>query len=55
MQQKFEFEYDLLESASQLSTADQELLEAAKKATDTAYAPYSNFKVGAAARSKSVV
>ena len=50
MQQKFEFEYDLLEDASQLSITDQELLEAAKKATNTAYAPYSNFKVGAAAR-----
>jgi cytidine deaminase len=50
MQQKFEFEYDLLDNASQLSMADQELLEAAQKATNTAYAPYSNFKVGAAAR-----
>ena len=50
MQQKFEFEYDLLESANELSSADQELLEAAKKATQTAYAPYSHFKVGAAAR-----
>ena len=50
MQQKFEFEYDLLENANELSTADQELLEAAKKATNTAYAPYSKFNVGAAAR-----
>jgi cytidine deaminase len=50
MQQKFEFEYDLLESANELSSADQELLEAAKKATQTAYAPYSHFKVWAAAR-----
>ena len=50
MQQKFEFEYDLLDDSNQLNYADQELLEAAKKATETAYAPYSNFKVGAAAR-----
>ena len=50
MQQKFEFEYDLLDESNQLSSSDQELLEAAKKATQTAYAPYSNFKVGAAAR-----
>ena len=50
MQQKFEFEYDLLDDSNQLSSSDQELLEAAKKATQTAYAPYSNFKVGAAAR-----
>jgi cytidine deaminase len=50
MQQKFEFEYDLLDDSNQLNKADQELLEAAKKATATAFAPYSNFKVGAAAR-----
>ena len=50
MQQKFEFEYDLLENANELSTADQELLQAAKKATNTAYAPYTKFNVGAAAR-----
>ena len=50
MQQKFEFEYDLLDDSNQLSLEDQALLEAAKKATQTAYAPYSNFKVGAAAR-----
>lgn len=50
MHQKFEFEYDLLENSNQLSKDDQELLEAAKKATQTAYAPYSHFNVGAAAR-----
>jgi cytidine deaminase len=50
MQQKFEFEYDLLDDSNQLNSADQELLEAAQKATQTAFAPYSNFKVGAAAR-----
>ena len=50
MQQKFEFEYDLLDNSNQLSKDDQELLEAAKKATQTAYAPYSHFNVGAAAR-----
>ena len=31
MQQKFEFEYDLLDDSNQLSSSDQELLEAAKK------------------------
>lgn len=50
MHQKFEFEYDLLDNSNQLSKVDQELLEAAKKATQTAYAPYSHFNVGAAAR-----
>ncbi len=50
MQKKFEFEYELLNNASSLNEADFELLEAAKQATKTAYAPYSNFYVGAAAR-----
>jgi cytidine deaminase len=50
MAKKFEFEYELLSDASELSPEDNELLEAAKKATETAYAPYSNFLVGAAAR-----
>ncbi len=50
MHHKFEFEYEALTDSSQLSTEDQSLLEAARKATETAYAPYSNFHVGAAAR-----
>jgi cytidine deaminase len=50
MHQKFEFEYDLLDHIGLLGKEDQELLEAAKNATKTAYAPYSNFNVGAAAR-----
>ncbi len=50
MLQKFEFEYESFADANELSKADQLLLEAARKATTTAYAPYSNFKVGAAAR-----
>jgi cytidine deaminase len=50
MHKKFEFEYDLLSDAGSLSTEDFELLAAAKNATKTAYAPYSHFHVGAAAR-----
>ena len=50
MLQKFEFEYELLDDKELLSAVDQELLEKAKEATKTAYAPYSNFYVGAAAR-----
>ena len=50
MQKKIEFEYDLLVDASGLSVEDQQLLEAAKNATKSAYAPYSNFQVGASAR-----
>ena len=49
MLKKYEFEYEQLEHAGLLSLSDQALLNAAIKATETAYAPYSNFKVGAAA------
>lgn len=50
MLKKFEFEYESFADASALSKEDAALLEAARKATSTAFAPYSNFKVGAAAR-----
>jgi cytidine deaminase len=50
MQQKFEFEYQIVDSSDELLSSDQELLAAAKKATENAYAPYSHFFVGAAAR-----
>jgi len=49
MQKKYEFDYEILDHAGLLSDPDQALLNAAIKATETAYAPYSNFKVGAAA------
>jgi cytidine deaminase len=50
MRQKFEFEYELLGNKGQLTEPDQALLEAAQLATKSAYAPYSHFLVGAAAR-----
>lgn len=50
MYQKFEFEYELLANSAHLTKQDQELLEAARNATKNAYAPYSKFLVGAAAR-----
>lgn len=50
MLKKFEFEYESFVDASALNKEDFELLEAARKATSTAFAPYSNFKVGAAAK-----
>jgi cytidine deaminase len=50
MHQKFEFIYELLDNKNSLSVDDQALLDKAKEATKTAYAPYSNFHVGAAAR-----
>jgi cytidine deaminase len=49
MHTKFEFEYELFDDISGLGILDQQLLEKAKEATKTAYAPYSNFYVGAAA------
>ena len=49
MKQKFEFEFEYFEQMNSLSEADNTLLNAARNATKTAFAPYSNFKVGAAA------
>ena len=45
-----QFSYTAYESLFELNDADKELLEAAKEATSLAYAPYSKFRVGAAAR-----
>ncbi len=50
MLKKFEFEYESFTDASTLDKEDFDLLDAARKATSTAFAPYSNFKVGAAAK-----
>jgi cytidine deaminase len=51
MQKKnISFEYEVFESAEELTAADRELLEAARKVTGNAYAPYSHFNVGAVAR-----
>ena len=41
--------YHHFDSLESLPKADKELIEAARKATEKAFAPYSNFKVGAAA------
>jgi cytidine deaminase len=48
MHKKFEFEYEVFDQSDILNKTDLELLVAARKATETAFAPYSNFKVGAA-------
>ncbi|MDP3392843.1 cytidine deaminase [Sediminibacterium sp.] len=43
------FQYQMLENASSLSTEDAHLLLMAREATSKAYAPYSQFQVGAVA------
>ena len=48
-QNKIEFSYLQFDSSEQLSEADAMLLEKARVVTKQAYAPYSNFYVGAVA------
>jgi cytidine deaminase len=47
--EKIIFEYSIVKQIEDLPVAEQELLIAARQCTKNAYAPYSNFKVGAAA------
>ncbi len=44
----FQFQYQHLQNADELSDKHTKLLEKAREITENAYAPYSNFKVGAA-------
>ncbi|MBC7936500.1 MAG: cytidine deaminase [Rhizobacter sp.] len=44
------FGYEVYDSSDDLNADDALLIDTARKITATAYAPYSNFKVGAAAR-----
>ena len=50
MEQKHTFDYRTYDSLCGMMAEERELVEAAKKACATAYAPFSNFHVGAAAR-----
>ena len=52
MQNKFEFDYESYNNSSELTKEDQELLAKARAVTAQAYAPYSQFYVGAIARLK---
>ena len=49
MKQKYNFNYELFEDITELNAEDAALLGEARKITQKAYAPYSNFLVGAAA------
>lgn len=48
--EQLHIEYDLYNDSSELSAEDAALVEAARKITAKAYAPYSNFLVGAVAK-----
>lgn len=49
MTQKYNFDFEEFKDISNLEKEDAALLEEARKTTQKAYAPYSNFLVGAAA------
>ena len=53
MYKKLEIEYHHAESLAELTAEDRELVEEAQKAVKMAYAKYSGFSVGAAARLRS--
>lgn len=46
---KFEFQYEVYEDVNELNEQDAWLLNEARSVTENAYAPYSNFHVGAVA------
>lgn len=47
--EEYRFGFDVYESAESLQAEDRALLESAREITEKAYAPYSNFQVGAVA------
>jgi len=47
---KFRFSYQVYDSINELNKDDADVLRQARKVTQFAYAPYSNFKVGAYAK-----
>jgi cytidine deaminase len=49
-EQKFEFSFEVYDSIDELNEVDRQLLNEARGVTKRAYAPYSNFFVGAAAK-----
>ena len=53
MEKQFSFNYEHYAALAELSDADRELVREAERATANANAPYSKFRVGAAARLRS--
>ncbi len=53
MEKEYKFDYESYEARAALPDADSELAEKAFEACGLAYAPYSKFRVGAAARLRS--
>ena len=49
-QRKFEFSFEVYDSIDELNADDRQLLIEARNVTNKAYAPYSKFQVGAAAK-----
>ncbi|MGE5521677.1 MAG: cytidine deaminase [Candidatus Dadabacteria bacterium] len=47
---KYEFNYRVYDSIDELPADEQQLLQKAREVTENAYAPYSNFQVGAIAK-----
>lgn len=48
--EKYQFSYEVYDSAGELNEADAQLVKEAREITTAAYAPYSKFNVGAVAR-----
>lgn len=53
MEKTFRFDYTRYDSPAQMPEEDRQLIDQALRATEGAYAPYSHFRVGAAARLRS--
>jgi cytidine deaminase len=53
MAEKYSFDYESYASRGEMTADDRELCEKAREACGDAYAPWSNFRVGAAARLRS--
>lgn len=53
MKKEYRFDFEAFGALGDMPSADRELADRAKAACGSAYAPYSNFRVGAAARLRS--